>query len=421
MSDVALAPAPSAPASAPAAEVPITPGVDRPAPIDSQGPQKPQGRAETVRETLERSFAKAGDTNAKPPTRHGMGHNNPPEPMAKEQQKFDLKKPPPKDGEGEGRARAEHGHFAPREDRAGQAATASNGQATASNAANGQQAPGGQHVNPLPDYAPYREPPPRMADHAKAEWHKAPESVRGEVARMHKEMSDAYTRFRGDHETMNTIRPFEQMAREHGTTLQRAMTNYTTMERKLVSDPYGAFDMIVSNLNLRTPDGQKLTFRDLAYDYLQQSPEQHRLTQAQNAQSAQSYQLGAINQKVEAIANGFQQLQYQEAHRQLRTGVDQYADQRPRFDELAPLIEREVYLGFDLDTAYRRAELLAPATHAAQTRQTNPSAQTRTLDKSISGAPSSGLSDRRSPGNGKVPSTREALANAHRAAFGGRA
>jgi len=40
-----------------------------------------------------------------------------------------------------------------------------------------------------------------------------------------------------------------------------------------------------------------------------------------------------------------------------------------------------------LETAYRRAELLYPATHAAQTR--NPSAQTRTTtDRSISGAPS---------------------------------
>jgi hypothetical protein len=49
------------------------------------------------------------------------------------------------------------------------------------------------------------------------------------------------------------------------------------------------------------------------------------------------------------------------------------------------VIENELKLGFDLETAYRRAELLYPATHAAQTR--TPSAQTRTADKSISGSP----------------------------------
>ena len=68
----------------------------------------------------------------------------------------------------------------------------------------------------------------------------------------------------------------------------------------------------------------------------------------------------------------------------------------PRFDELGEVIEREIALGFDLDTAYRRAELLFPATHAAQTRTT--SAQTRPVDRSIHGnpdvAPSNGASRR---------------------------
>jgi hypothetical protein len=215
---------------------------------------------------------------------------------------------------------------------------------------------------------------------------------------------------------MNGIRQFQQMAKEHGTTLQRALSNYTTMEKKLVSDPHAAFEMIVSNLNLRTPEGQKLTYRDLAYDYLQQSPEQHKLIQAQNAQSAQGYQLGALHQKVDAIANGFQQMQYAQAHSYTRSAVDQFADSHPRFDELGPAIEREIQFGFDLDTAYQRAERLYPATHAAQTRQTTPSAQTRS-DRSISGAPTSSPSDGRR-GNGKPISSREAAANAVRAVLG---
>jgi hypothetical protein len=405
------------PAPAPVqGEIPIQQHVDRPAPVDSPGPEK--DRSASVRESVQRAFDRAGETKVTP--KRGMGDNNPPEPMAKE--KLDLKKPPEKDD----RPRADHGHFAPRvnekqgtdpqqspggvqtNDRPAQNST------TAALAQNGQRPP----INPLPEYAPYREAPPRMADHAKAEWHRTPESVRGEVGRMHREMSEAYQKFKADHEEMNTIRNFQQMAREHGTTLQRAMTNYTTMERKLVSDPYGAFDMIVSNLNLRTPEGQKLTFRDLAYDYLSQSPEQHKLVQAQNAQSAQGYQLGALHQKVDAVANHLQQMQYQQAHSYTRSAVDQFADTHPRFDELGPAIEQEIQFGFDLETAYRRADAFHPATHAAQTRQTTPSAQTRQHDKSISGAPSSGLSDRQR-GNGKTTATaREAVVNSVRAVLG---
>ena len=43
----------------------------------------------------------------------------------------------------------------------------------------------------------------------------------------------------------------------------------------------------------------------------------------------------------------------------------------PRFDELGDLIEHELKFGFDLETAYRRAELTSPGTHAAQTRTTH--------------------------------------------------
>jgi len=171
--------------------------------------------------------------------------------------------------------------------------------------------------------------------------------------------------------------------------------------------------MITSNLNLQTPDGQKLTFRDLAYAYLQQSPEQHKLVQQQNAQSSQSYQLGAISQKVDAIANHFQQMQYNQAHQHTRSAVDHFADSHPRFDELGAQIHEEVQLGFDLETAYRRADRLYPATQAAQTREATPSAQTR--DKSIHGAPSSSPSDGRARGNGKQVSSREAVTAALRA------
>jgi hypothetical protein len=78
------------------------------------------------------------------------------------------------------------------------------------------------------------------------------------------------------------------------------------------------------------------------------------------------------------------------------------------------LIENELKLGFDLETAYRRAELLHPATHAAQTRTA--SAQTRppNIDRSISGAPEAGPSNGQSRPKGPPPSRREAVQNAIR-------
>ena len=84
----------------------------------------------------------------------------------------------------------------------------------------------------------------------------------------------------------------------------------------------------------------------------------------------------------------------------------------PRFDELGDLIEQEIKLGFDLDTAYRRAELLRPAT-AAQTR-TPTTAQTRTeTPTAASTARPPALHNGAQRRNGKPPpGRREAIANA---------
>jgi hypothetical protein len=102
-------------------------------------------------------------------------------------------------------------------------------------------------------------------------------------------------------------------------------------------------------------------------------------------------------------------MQTREQFHYTRAQVDQFADRHPRFDELGDLIENELKFGFDLEAAYRRAELLRPATQAAQTR--TQSAQTR-IDRSISGAPDAGPSNGTSRRTEKPVGRREAIQNA---------
>lgn len=426
MSDVGVAPAPEAPV---ANEVPVNPNpVNIPTPVGSQAPDKPVGedfkgsqhRTESRREAIQKAFQRAEKAE---PAKARMGHNQPPEPMERERTArpekkddrpgpIDLKKRPDDQPKAEARPRAEHGHFAPRAD-----AAPAHGKPDAT-----QQPLRGRHTM-LPEHAPYREPPTRMADHAKAEWHAAPESVRGEVHRMHNEFSRAYEAYRGDHEEMNSIRHYSNMAREHGTSLQRALDNYTGMETKLRNDVVGGLDLIISNLNLQTPEGRKLGLMDVAWHIVNQTPEQHQLIQSKNRMMAQSHQLQAAQQRIEALEKSQQQMHYAARFHQTRGAIDQYAAQHPRLDELADIIESEIKVGYDLDTAYRRAELLRPATQAAQTRTNGThAAQTRTHtaqtrnDRSISGAPdgadpSSNGSRRR----GEKPiGRRDAIANAMR-------
>jgi TolA-binding protein len=196
--------------------------------------------------------------------------------------------------------------------------------------------------------------------------------------------------------------------------LERALNSYTSMEQRLRQDPVAGFDVITQNLNLKSDDGTPITFRDICWHVINQTPEQHQLVQAKNMQAAQHAQIGQLHREISQLATGIKQMQYQATFAQTRTALDRYADAHPRFDELGEAIEREIKLGFTLDQAYARADKLHPAAPAAQTR--TPTAQTRTTGKSISGAPAG-------PANGagrpqRPVGRREAIASAIKRASG---
>jgi hypothetical protein len=414
MTDVTVAPEGSAPSAAPSNEVVIEQlPASAPAPITNQAPER--SPADQRKEAIQKAFDRANNpqprTERKPAEARPEpkaadakpGHNKPPE----ETEKFDLKKRPVD------QPRGERGQFAPREQQDGiqRAAQAAAQRVDTRNAA--------QPIRQLPEGTPYRDPPPRFSEAGKIDWAATSENVRADIHRMHSEFGKAYQAYRGDHEVMNTIRPFHSMAIEHGTTLDRALHNYVSMEQKLRSDPVGGLDVIVHNLNLADPQtGKRLDLRDIAYHVLSQSPEQLKMIQTSNAQTASAHQIGALHQELAGLKNTLQQMHTQQQFAYTRSAVDLFADSHPRFDELGELIEHELRFGFDLETAYRRAELLRPTTHAAQTRTA--SAQTRIADKSISGSPSGvAPSNGASRAPGKQVGRREAIQSAINRVNGG--
>ena len=227
---------------------------------------------------------------------------------------------------------------------------------------------------------------------------------------MQEEFVKAYRVYKNDFDEMSKIRHFHKMAADQGTTLQTALTNYVGMEQKLRADPIAGLDVIVNNLNLRTPDGEKIGLRDIAYHVLSQSPDQLRQLQMGNQQQAASQQIGALHQQIQSLQQTVQQMHTNQQFVQTRSAIDVFADTHPRFDELGTVIERELKLGFDLETAYRRAELLHPTTRAPQTR--NPSAQTREPDRSIHGTSEIGPNGTSRRPRQASPTPRAAVANA---------
>jgi hypothetical protein len=194
---------------------------------DVEGRHHPQSRRELQRESIAKAFERA---RTDPPPAHrpkpGMGDNKPPEPTPREKPKqppLDLRKRPTEAPPE--RARAEHGHFAAR---------------TADNRTSRQPQPGTarNHAGPgCTQPAAAACTLPRAADQADvagaARLGHAPETVRADVHRMYREFANASRLMKADREVMNSIRQYHQLAQRHGTTLARALQNYTSMENKL--------------------------------------------------------------------------------------------------------------------------------------------------------------------------------------------
>ena len=431
MTDTTVAPdTGSAPnTSAPANEVTINPSpVSAPSPLGPQAPQAPVGdvkgsphHPKSARETIQDAYNRALNppTPQRPPAKTDakeapketpkaaeakMGHNKPPEKT--EAEKLNLKKRP----DDQPLPRGDGGRFVPRQESTADSASMSAAEGDGARASQPTPSP---TPNQLPHNAPFREPPPRMDEAAKAEWHTTPETVRGSIHRMHREFSQAYEQYRGAAEAFAPVAHYHQMAQQHGTTLVQALDNYVGMEQMLRKDPVAGFDLIAHNLGLKTQDGDPIGFRDIAYHVLSQTPDQLRSLQQGNTVNATQHQIGALHQQVAGLTNALQQMQYNQQYTTTLSAIDGFAESHPRFDELAATIDQELKGGYDLETAYRRAELLNPTTQAAQTRTA--SAQTRTPDRSISGAPGGSANGATQPARrGEPRSLRDTVEHATR-------
>lgn len=92
--------------------------------------------------------------------------------------------------------------------------------------------------------------PSRFHEGAKAEWEKTPQSVRSEVARMEREFSEGYRKYRSDAEAFEPVRKFHDMAKAGGTTLDEALTKYVNIENLLKQDPVRGLQEVCNNMGL---------------------------------------------------------------------------------------------------------------------------------------------------------------------------
>ena len=248
--------------------------------------------------------------------------------------------------------------------------------------------------------ATFAEPPKRFSPDAKAAWEKAPEPVRAEITRAVTELEKGLSEYQ---QRWEPIKRFDEMARQHGTTIDKAMANYVGIEQKLAADPIAGLSQICDNMGF--------SLRDVAAHILGQAPDQ--AASATDATTrALKQEIAQLKQELTGVSTTIKSQTEQATLKQ----IEQFSADKPRFDELADDIAFFLQNGRakDLQEAYSMAERLNPAPQAtapapAATAALAVTAQPRKGNLSLSGAPSTGSN----PATRKPPSSaRSALDDA---------
>lgn len=256
------------------------------------------------------------------------------------------------------------------------------------------------------------EAPARFSPEGKQAWETAPEPVKAEVHRAIGELQKGID----DHQKRwEPIKPYDDLARQHGTELHKALERYVAFDRHLGENLLEGLEGVI-----RDKTGGKFGLREIAAHVMQMRPDAGAVQQ-DNATHQTHERFGQLERSVGAIINHLQQQASTTAERD----VAAFADGKADFDVLAPKIAEHIRAGMGLDEAYTKAQTeaqelarslgfipqaenpanaakpLKPA--ATEAAPLNPAGQ-----KSVSGPPSQGATVPRKKG-GSLPSIDETL------------
>lgn len=266
--------------------------------------------------------------------------------------------------------------------------------AKAKEAVEGEQAEGATETRKF-------EAPSRFSPDAKAAWGAAPEPVKAEINRAITELEQGLSQYK---ERFEPLKQYDDIARQHGTTMDQMLGAHVNFAKALNTDFVDGLDQICSVYGK--------SIYDVIAELSGQQPDQAMQQQNKVINDLRA-ELSSLKNELGGVTTTLQS----QTQRQVMEQINQFSQDKPRFDELANDIAFFLKTGRaeKLQDAYDLAERLNPAPQsaslvtAAPAAQSTQAAQPRKGNLSLTGAPSSGSN----PANRKPPNTaRDAIDNA---------
>lgn len=106
------------------------------------------------------------------------------------------------------------------------------------------------------------QPPPSWSPKAKLQWQTLPPEIKGEIAKREGEMAQGLAALRD----YKDLKPWADLARQHGTTIDGALRHYVTLDDHLRRDLHGGFGALAESYGLTQAEIGRL-FSGLAQKY----------------------------------------------------------------------------------------------------------------------------------------------------------
>ncbi len=253
----------------------------------------------------------------------------------------------------------------------------------------------------------HAEPPARFLPEARTKWANVPNEVKTEFHRVSQEMENEIAQSKTARDRYETIRQYDEIARNNGRELKDSLAKVAEIETALARNPIAGLESILREIGPRKADGSHVSLYEVAQHIVQQGPQQF-------AQSVQSHQAPQAQQpqespQVRQLASEVHELKTQLATASVKPMIDTFASSHHDYYALENQIADVLQSGVidkiygtglapeqKLAEAYRIAGGRAPSHSEPEPAPTHSAAETRrpVIDpdgqKSIAGAPTSG-------------------------------
>jgi hypothetical protein len=232
------------------------------------------------------------------------------------------------------------------------------------------------------------EAPQSFLPQAKEVWRNTPHAVQAEVARMVQEHTTASEQTRVSVERYESIRQYDELARQNGRDLSQSLERMNQVENLLQRNPLAGLNAILSEIGPRKADGQPYSLYEVAQFVAQQDPNGYQQMIAQG----QPQQQQRDDPRIEQLQKQLAQVKEQAAH---QTIVEPFAREHPRFAELEQDIAFFLQSGRipaslspqdRLAAAYDMAERINPPSRVDEPANADGPAETRRAVDDLSGS-----------------------------------